>query len=67
MPPLSALVPSAQFVLGNATTSSKPADHSISAIEPADRHLVSPLWTSAARMAAEPIASSTTAVSKTGR
>ena len=35
--------------------------------EPADRHLASPLWTRATRMAREPAASSSTATSKTGR
>lgn len=67
MLPLSWFVPSAQFVFGNATTSSNPADHAISAIEPPDRQLVSPLWTSAVRMAIEPAASSSTATSNTGR
>lgn len=67
MLPLTALVPSAQFVLGNATTSSRPADHSMSATEPPDRHFVSPLWTSVNRMATEPRASSSTATSNTGR
>lgn len=67
MLPLSWLVPNAQFVLGNTTTSSRPTDHRIRAIEPADRHLVSPLWTSAVRIATEPAASSSTATSKTGR
>ena len=67
MLPLSWLVPMAQFVLGNATTSSRPIDQRISAIEPAERHLASPLWTSAARIARDPAASSSTAVSKTAR
>ena len=67
MLPLSSLVPIAQFVFGNATTSNRPTDHRVSAIEPADRHRVSPLWTSAARIASEPRASSSTAASKTGR
>lgn len=67
MLPLSSLVPMAQFVLGNATTRNRPADHRVSAIEPPDRHLVSPLWTSTARIASEPTASDTTAMSKTVR
>lgn len=67
MLPLSWFVPIAQFVLGNATTSDRPTDHRISAIDPPDRHLASPLWTSEARIAMEPAASSSTATSKTGR
>lgn len=67
MLPLTWFVPIAQFVFGNATTSSRPTDHRISAIDPPDRHLVSPLWTSAARIAREPKARSSTATSKTGR
>jgi len=67
MLPLSSLVPIAQFVLGNATTRNRPADHRVSAIAPVDRHLVSPLCTSTARIASEPTASSTTAMSNTGR
>ncbi|MCP2198140.1 hypothetical protein LX90_001814 [Lentzea flava] len=67
MLPLSWFVPIAQFVLGNATTSSNPTDQRISAIDPPDRHLASPLWTSAARIAREPTASNSTATSKTGR
>lgn len=67
MLPLSSLVPIAQFVLGNATTSSRPTDHSVSAIAPPERHRVRPLCTSAARIASEPRASSSTAMSKTGR
>lgn len=67
MLPLTALVPIAQFVLGNTTTRNRPNDHSINAIEPADRHLASPLWTSAVRIASEPTASSSTATSNTGR
>lgn len=67
MLPLSWLVPIAQFVLGNTTTRNSPTDHRVNAIEPPDRHLVSPLWTSAVRIASEPTASSTTATSNTGR
>lgn len=67
MLPLTSLVPMAQLVFGNATTSSRPTDHRTSAIEPADRHLASPLCTRATRMAREPAASSSTATSKTGR
>ncbi len=67
MLPLTSLVPIAQFVFGNATTSSRPTDHSTSAIEPDERHLATPLWTSAVRIASEPNARSSTAVSKTGR
>lgn len=67
MLPLISLVPIAQFVFGNATTRNRPMDHRLSAIEPADRHLVSSLWTSAVRIASEPTASDTTAMSKTGR
>lgn len=67
MLPLTWFVPIAQFVFGNTTTSSRPTDHRIRAIDPPDRHLVSPLWTSAARIAREPNASSSTATSKTGR
>lgn len=67
MLPLISLVPIAQFVFGNTTTRNRPADHRTSASEPVDTHLVSPLWTSAVRIASEPTASSTTAMSKTGR
>jgi len=67
MLPLTSLVPIAQLVLGNTTTSSSPSDQRLSAIEPPDRHLVSPLWTSAVRMPIDPAASSSTATSKTGR
>ncbi len=67
MLPLISLVPIAQFVFGNATTSSNPTDHRINAIDPPERHLASPLWTSATRIAREPAARSSTATSKTGR
>ncbi|SFQ98169.1 hypothetical protein SAMN04488564_101579 [Lentzea waywayandensis] len=67
MLPLSSLVPMAQFVLGNATTRNNPVDHRISEIAPPERHFVSPLWTRTARMASEPTASDTTAMSKTVR
>lgn len=67
MLPLSSLVPMAQFVFGNATTRNRPADHSASAMEPPDHHLVSPLCASTPRIASDPTASSTTATSKTGR
>ena len=67
MLPLSWLVPMAQFVFGNATTSARPTDHRMSAMEPPERHLVSPLWTSAVRIPMEPAASSSTATSNTGR
>lgn len=67
MLPLSSLVPSAQFVFGNATTRNRPADHRASAIDPADRHFASPLWISTPRIASDPTASSSTATSNTGR